>query len=102
LQHGAGAILDALQPGTRRQQDFEDGLGLMHKNVRAAHRQKHAIEVADYSGRYAVISAYLEADCNEFSPISTRPLRKLEKGKSGIFLKDARVNQTIKPRRHEV
>lgn len=85
LLHELDDILDTLQLGTRRQQDFENELGLMHKNVRAAHKQKDAIEVAYYSGRYAVINAYIEADCNEllpyFHPYQLAPLRKLVKGK---------------------
>lgn len=84
LLHELDDILDALQLGTWRQQDFENDLGLMHKNVRAAHKQKDAIEVAYYSGRYAVINAFLEADCNEllpyFHPYRLAPLRKLVKG----------------------
>jgi hypothetical protein len=85
LLHELDDILDGLQLGTSRQQDFENELGLMHKSVRAAHKQKDPIEIAYYSGRYAVINAYLEADHNEllpyFHPYRLTPLRKLVKGK---------------------
>lgn len=91
LLHELDDILDGLRLGTSRQQDFENELGLMHKSVRAAHKQKDPIEVAYYSGRYAVINAYLEADCNEllpyFHPYRLTPLRKLVKGKVWNFPK---------------
>lgn len=91
LLHELDDILDALQLGTRTQQDFENELGLMHKNVRAAHKQKDLIEVAYYSGRYAVISAYAQADCVElppyFHPYRLTPLRKLVKGRVWNFSK---------------
>jgi len=85
LLHELDDILDALRLGTGTQRDFENELGLMHKNVRAAHKQKDPIEVAYYSGRYAVINAYSEADCVElppyFHPYRLTPLRKLVKGR---------------------
>jgi SIR2-like domain len=91
LLHELDDILDSLQLGTRRQQDFENELGLMHKNVRAAQKQRDAIEVAYYSGRYAVINAFIEADYNEllpyFHPYRLTPLRKLVKGKVWTFPK---------------
>jgi hypothetical protein len=69
---------------TSKQQDFETELGLMHKNIKAAHKQKDPIEVAYYSGRYAVVNAFLEADENGlltyFHPYRLAPLRKLVKG----------------------
>jgi hypothetical protein len=64
LLHELDDILDSVRLGTSRQQDFENELGLMHKNIKAAHKQKDPIEVAYYSGRYAVVNAYLEADRN--------------------------------------
>jgi hypothetical protein len=89
LLHQLDDILDALQLGTKRQQDFDRELGLMHKNVRAAHKQKDLIEVAYYSGRYAVMSAYLETDSDElmpyFHPYRLTPTRKLVKGKVWSF-----------------
>ena len=91
LLHGLDDILDALRLGTSRQQDFENELGLMHKNVRAAHKHNDPIEVAYYSGRYAVISAFSEADCIElppyFHPYRLTPLQKLVKGRVWKFRK---------------
>lgn len=91
LLHELDDILDSVRLGTSKQQDFEIGLGLMHKNIKAAHKQKDPIEVAYYSGRYAVINAYLEADRNElqpyFHPYRLAPLRKLVKGRVWNFPK---------------
>jgi hypothetical protein len=94
LLHQLDDILDGLQLGTMRQQDFDSELGLMHKNVKKAHKEEDLIEIAYYSGRYAVISAYLEADMQElltyFHPYRLIPARKLVKGKVWNF-----------PKRHE-
>lgn len=91
LLHQLDDILDALRLGTSKQQDFENELGLMHKNVRAAHKQRDPIEIAYYSGRYAAISAYSEANYVEllpyFHPYRLTPLRKLVKGRVWKFPK---------------
>ena len=91
LLHELDDILDSVRLGTSKQQDFEIGLGLVHKNIEAAHKQKDPIEVAYYSGRYAVIKAYLEADRNElqtyFHPYRLAPLRKFVKGRVWNFPK---------------
>jgi hypothetical protein len=91
LLHELDDILDGLRLGTSRQQDFENELGLALKNVRAAHNEKDPIEIAYYSGRYAVINAYFEAGCNElpsyFHPYRLTPLRKLVKGRVWNFPK---------------
>jgi len=91
LLHELDYILDELRLGTSRQQDFENELGLTLKNVRAAHKQEDPIEIAYYSGQYAVISAYTEADCIElhpyFHPYRLTPLQKLVKGRVWKFPK---------------
>ncbi len=95
LLHALDDILDALRLGTSSQQDFDNELGLMHKEVKAAHKQRDPIEVAYCSGRYAVINAYSEADYNElapyFHPYRLTPMRKLVKGRVWKFPKKSKV-----------
>ena len=85
LLHELDEILDSTRLGISKQKDFENKLGLMHKNIKAAHKQKDPIEVAYYSGRYGVINAYFEADLNEietyFHPYGLAPIRKFVKGR---------------------
>lgn len=107
LLHELDYILDALRLGTSTQQDFENELGLMHKNVSTAQKQKDPIEVAYYSGRYAVINSYSEADYNDifpyFHPYRLTPLRKLVKGTVWKFPKrrnDVPENQAAQVEGH--
>jgi hypothetical protein len=93
LLHELDDLLDSIRLGTRiKQEDFENELGFMLKCVRdAAQKQKDPVEIAYYTGRYAVINGYLEADGNElptyFHPYRLTPLRKLVKGPVWKFTK---------------
>jgi hypothetical protein len=85
LIHELDDILDSVQLGTKKHEDFENELGYTLNKLKMMQKRKNPIEIAYWSGRYIAIDAYFEADRKQippyFHPYRLEPLNKLVKGR---------------------